>query len=397
MKALLISLALLLSAGAATAQNTTVSATVTDAGTQAWIAGTVTFQFVPGPGGATRAPILVALDGSGAFSHAIPSNALISPANSKYIVTVCPKANPAPCFATAPLTISGSSQSLTSTLVPPAVTVNASVNNQPSAYIDAEIAGPTIGFTYYNIIGATVRVYDGSAFADVGGGGGGGTVTNTGTLTAGALIVGNGTTDVKADPTFGIGPIAAKTLGARDDDAAIELDSTDGTTTQSYWTTQEFAFDNNDSGRSLHVLSDSGLVQLVSMDLDLSQAGTAGTNSDIIDSTGSHGTAGQVMTSLGPNNGILWVTKDGTGAIVASSLAGGTPGAGYAVGDTGTFDGGNNDATYVINSVDGSGLVLTYTIDSPGTGYEVGFTSSTPGGSQPGAGSGFGVQILAIS
>ena len=51
----------------------------------------------------------------------------------------------------------------------------------------------------------------------------------------------------------------------------------------------------------------SGLVQLQSLDLDLSQVGVAGTADDIIDSTGSHGTAGQVLSSLGSGLGVLWI------------------------------------------------------------------------------------------
>jgi len=72
-------------------------------------------------------------------------------------------------------------------------------------------------------------------------------------------------------------------------------------------------------------------------------------------------------------------------------------GSGYAVGDTGTVDTGNFAATYVVDSVSG-GVVVTYTITDPGGGYEVTTGATTEvGGSQPGSGSGFTIDITAVT
>jgi hypothetical protein len=169
------------------AQSTSVSGQITDAGSQAWDNGTFQFLFVPNPqypasqytwtGGAfnPNQPITGTMNGSGAYSVSIPSNTAISPINSQWLVKFCPQANPAQCYTTAAVTITGSTQTLNAT--PPAIQV------QPGAlsvaYSDSEIVGFVEGSIYWNVTIPALRIYDQGAWVTVGsGGGGGGTVTS---------------------------------------------------------------------------------------------------------------------------------------------------------------------------------------------------------------------------
>lgn len=62
---------------------------------------------------------------------------------------------------------------------------------------------PDCGFVYFNTTDGLLYAWDGAAWVATGGGGGSGTVTNTGTLTDHALIVGNGGVDVSALASLG--------------------------------------------------------------------------------------------------------------------------------------------------------------------------------------------------
>lgn len=89
-------------------------------------------------------------------------------------------------------------------------------------------------------------------------------------------------------------------------------------------------------------------------------------------------------------------TVDPGGVIVSSTV--GIPGTGYVVGDTGNITGGDGSATYQIASVGGLGDVISFAV--PGTGhiYAVNASQATVnGGSQPGIGTGFTVNILAVT
>jgi len=89
------------------------------------------------------------------------------------------------------------------------------------------------------------------------------------------------------------------------------------------------------------------------------------------------------------------VSDLGAGPIVSSALNAG--GSGYVVGDTGAIVGGGSDATYEVLTVS-SGAVVTYAIKAQGSRYAIatGATTAT-GGTQPGAGSGFTVNILSVT
>jgi hypothetical protein len=159
-------------AGASYGQSTTVSGTITDTGSTTWKNGTYSFSFKPaasnpvGPyvwnGAAFNSAQTIAgnLDGTGSFSVSVPSNTSITPAGSTWVFQVCPAAS-STCYP-AVLTITGSTQSLTSTVVPPAVSVN--LTNPPagaSAYNDAEITGAKTGSFYFNLSDSTIHMCSG--------------------------------------------------------------------------------------------------------------------------------------------------------------------------------------------------------------------------------------------
>jgi hypothetical protein len=149
------------------AQSTTVSGTITDAGSQVWFGGTIQFRFRPADSNPTAqyiwngAPFSssstfpsspLQLNGSGAFSGlSIPSNTSIAPANSTWTVTVCPAATVANCY-TKNLTITGGTQDISSQVIPPAVVVNLSVPLIGAlAYTDNEVQGAPPGTDYFNV------------------------------------------------------------------------------------------------------------------------------------------------------------------------------------------------------------------------------------------------------
>ena len=175
----------------ASAQSTTVSGTVTDAGSQVWLNGTYSFTFQPNPqyptgpytwtGGTLNTNISGSLDGSGHYSVSIPSNSAITPAGSTWILTVTPNAT-SNSFSTPRTTITGGTQALNVT--PPAIAINWSLPPGPalSAYADAEIKGTLPpGAEYFNTTTLLTRVWNGSAWGNQGSGSGGGVTSVTGT------------------------------------------------------------------------------------------------------------------------------------------------------------------------------------------------------------------------
>lgn len=106
MKKILVLFGALVLAVAASAQNTTVSATVVDSDGTAWANGTWSITLTPGTyqpdpskytiGGNPVSPSVInqsgALDASGAFSVVVYQTAAISPIGSTWTLTVCPNA-----------------------------------------------------------------------------------------------------------------------------------------------------------------------------------------------------------------------------------------------------------------------------------------------------------------
>jgi hypothetical protein len=191
-KVLLAFTFLLASAVGAFGQSTTVSGTVTDAGSQAWTNGTYKFLFVPNPqyptgpytwtGGTLNFVISGSLDGSGNYSVSVPSSSAITPVGSKWILQVTPNAT-SPSFSTAATTITGGTQTLNAT--PPAILIPWSLPPGPaiSAYADGEIGGTLVpGSEYFNTTSLVTRVWNGSAWTNQGAGAGGGSVGNNGDI-----------------------------------------------------------------------------------------------------------------------------------------------------------------------------------------------------------------------
>lgn len=178
MKRLLLLLMLLATfAGSAMAQSTTVSATITDAGSQLWKNGSYSFVFQVAPSNpssqyywngvpfSSSQTIQGNLDGTASFSVSVPSSTAITPAGSTWLFQVCPAATATNGCYTLPLTISGATQSLTSTAVPPAVVVNMTIQTiGATAYSDAEITGAKTGSQYWNLTDSTIHACAGATF-----------------------------------------------------------------------------------------------------------------------------------------------------------------------------------------------------------------------------------------
>lgn len=165
-KFLVVALVAMLFAVAASAQSTTVSGQVTDAGGQSWNNGTITFTFIPNPayptgpytwtGGTLPLNVSGTLNGTGAYSVSVPSNSAISPIGSKWLLQVSSPAS-SPGFSVNNLTIAGGAQTVNVT--PPTILINLQTAVAPvAAYTDAEITGVALGSQYYNIGSAANRI-----------------------------------------------------------------------------------------------------------------------------------------------------------------------------------------------------------------------------------------------
>lgn len=147
-------------------QSTTVTLNVSDAGGQTWNNGSYAFTFV-GPqsvswSGGTFNPnnsITGSLNGSGSATVSVPDNNAMSATGTSWTITVCAAVFPTQCSSTT-VVITGAAQTVTMT--PP--TISISVPTIPSrplpirAYVDSEISGGWIGFTYYNLVSSGNRV-----------------------------------------------------------------------------------------------------------------------------------------------------------------------------------------------------------------------------------------------
>jgi hypothetical protein len=162
-----------------------VTATITDAGGQAWNNGTWTITLIPPPGGAITTPqkFTGTLSASAALSQALTVNAQINPSGTLWNFNVCPQAT-APCYSTN-INITSANQNVTSLIVPPAITIN--MGNPPpnvTAYADAEIVGAVVGQSYFNLTTISTRVCIASPCTGSNWGGGGG----TGVFGTGAVV-----------------------------------------------------------------------------------------------------------------------------------------------------------------------------------------------------------------
>ena len=168
-----------------------MSGTATDTDTQTWNNGTWTATFTPSsshpnlgdyningvPLNPTKLVWSGALSAGGAFSQAMYDNNLVSPAGSTWVFQMCPNAGGA-CWNTTPLVVTGASQNISSTIgtIPPPRFSAVAAAPYAYGYIDAEVTpgSPKPGGMYFNVTSSRMRLWNGTAWADVGSGGGGG-------------------------------------------------------------------------------------------------------------------------------------------------------------------------------------------------------------------------------
>lgn len=188
MKKLLISMLFFVFALPVLAQTTAVSGNIADSTAQSfnygtWEAHLIGPQGYTGPffyNGAQLGPTDTQksglLDSSGNISLTVYSNNVVfvsgsSQALTLWQFTVCSAAYPSPCYTTA-LNITGSTFSVTGTIVPPPIQVPATSTGPWVAYSDSEITGARVGFTYWNIASSASRVCNAPACTWVTAGGG---------------------------------------------------------------------------------------------------------------------------------------------------------------------------------------------------------------------------------
>jgi hypothetical protein len=176
MKKLILAILTIALASAASAQNTTVSGTVTDSDSIAWASGNITFNLVGASGTVfcngvkmtlSQLSVTGALDTTGSFSALVCRNSSITPISSQWAVTVCSAAT-APCQNLGPVTISGTTQDLTSFISSTIKAIRISIAPNTRAYSDVEIVSPPLGATYFSLITLTNRTWNGTSWGPVG-------------------------------------------------------------------------------------------------------------------------------------------------------------------------------------------------------------------------------------
>jgi hypothetical protein len=156
-----------------------VTATITDSDGIAWANGVYTFN-IYNPGNRpmyingvpqTITSVAGALTKFGILNATVPDNNLITPANTKWTLTVCSYTSAA-CSVTAPFTITGATDNITSTvtsqLTAPRFAATSLSGSSNFGYSDTEIQPvPNPGQIYFNVTSGTQRVWNGTAFQDV--------------------------------------------------------------------------------------------------------------------------------------------------------------------------------------------------------------------------------------
>lgn len=193
---LLLSLAL----GVASAQNTTVTGTVTDSDSIAWANGSISFNLIGSNGpyycGGTlmtqsQLTVVANLNSSGAFSTSICDNTKVTPVNTSWSIRVC-SATTAPCQTIPATTVSGASQSLSTYINGLIAPIRIAAVYGTRAYADVEIISPIGGTTYYSLTASGIRLWNGAAWTTLSGGGVTSVTNSDGSLTcsntSGAVI-----------------------------------------------------------------------------------------------------------------------------------------------------------------------------------------------------------------
>lgn len=156
------------------AQNTTVSGTVTDPDSFNWAGGTIQFAIYNPAGGTVTSngvPLTASqsnpnftMNGSGVFSGSVLDNTLLKPVGTLWDMSVCPAAS-SPCQSLQRVTISGASQSLTSTINSQIKHLRFPASYTARAYGSVEISPiPPSGGTYYDITLGGPKYWNGTAW-----------------------------------------------------------------------------------------------------------------------------------------------------------------------------------------------------------------------------------------
>src|SRR5882724_2544438 len=133
LRAFLFSLAYLGLYQTCQAQSTSVSAQIVDSGGVPWASGTYTFTSAAYP---QVAIITGTLDSTGTFtSITFPTNATTANVGSQWTARICPLVT-SPCFAKIVIVPAGPTLNLTSSLIPPAITIDALKPPPLTAYND---------------------------------------------------------------------------------------------------------------------------------------------------------------------------------------------------------------------------------------------------------------------
>lgn len=189
---------------AASAQITTVTATVVDSDTTIWANGLWTLQFLPNPSYPSLAqyningvPLTPAqlkqtgtMNGSGVLSLTTPTSSTITPQGSSWSLTTCPLAT-APCGSYSFSTVGGTqniSSGVNASITAPRFNAIAGA----FGYIDLEaILTVPVGGTYYNVTSSCQRFWSGAAWSCPTGSGTFNTLTGdaSSTATGGATTV----------------------------------------------------------------------------------------------------------------------------------------------------------------------------------------------------------------
>jgi hypothetical protein len=439
MKKYLIALMLLL-AGRLSAQTTAVSATVVDSDGTTWANGTWSLSFSPNNNfpnpnqytinGAPLDPAILnqkgSLTSSGALAITTYDSSLITPGGSGWNLTVCPNAT-AKCglytFSTAGAS-NNISASLTINIPPPRFVAKSGTYG----YADGEATLQLVqGATYWNVTTLSQKTWTGTVWQVT-------SSSSTGTVNSGTTgqITGypaNGTTVGPASglTTYGTnglkatgkiiseGPVYdAQAMGLACDgvtDDTAALNTADATIQAAGGGTLRFP-------NSVCLIA--GHVVLPNNNTAACCTGTnpysqqaplhwQGTSNDLRNGQ-RYAPFSSGATWSGTMLKLTYAGSGTTGPIAEQSVFSG--GSGYAVGDTGTVGGTCSGATYRIAAVDtGSYTVgtarstLTHTgwvqqvyISAPGTGCTIADNTVTAiGGTQPGAGTGLTLNLMAVT
>src|ERR1700729_1433086 len=206
MKKLITLLFLLgLAVGAASAQNTTFSATLTDGDGQTWNNGTWSASLYspngpPFSGGVAVSPTLYSgsMNSSGFFSQVLPSNSSISPIGSPWRFTICPDAS-ASCSQIT-VFVTGSTQDGSAALSAGLTAPRFAAGPYSYGYSDTEVVTtPLPGGTYYSVTALAVRVWSGSSWSSGASSGG---VTAINSASGWVTFLGTGVSCISTVCTF---------------------------------------------------------------------------------------------------------------------------------------------------------------------------------------------------